>query len=141
MLARSVMEITGDTAPFIILGFEQSPSHIKQRLLSISSPISLNEQTHNQKGLRDDEHSNADDAPAILLPCGRNSVFHNTASREITLRKSPSLQLPPVEHVDTGSRRFQHNVRWRFAAKNLCGRIRSQLTGSRPIHDMAANKP
>src|SRR5271154_3278246 len=139
MLGGSVMQITCDAAPLLVLSLKQPASQLTCRSLSLTPFPSMDEQRNNQKKLRDDERDGPNNAPPVLFPCSGYPVFDNTARWQVFFGKPPSLELSPVEHVNTGSWRFQHHLCRRFAVQNLNRGIGGYFSGFRPTHNIATH--
>src|SRR5277367_2125673 len=136
MLAGSIMQITCEAAPLVVLGLKEAASSLAQRIFSLAPFPSMDEQRNNQKKLRDDDRDDSNNAPPVLLPRGRYSVFDDTAGWQIALGKSPSFELTPIEDVNTGSRCFQFHLCRGCAAKDLCRRISSYVSGFFPTYNV-----
>src|SRR5271170_5597449 len=119
MLGRPVMQITCDATALFVLGLKQAASRLAQRPFRLPPFLSINQQRNNQEKLGDDYRDAANNSPPVLLPRSWHPVFDDAAEGEIAFRKPPFLELPPVEHVNIGSRRFQHHLRQWFAVPDL----------------------
>src|SRR5277367_966015 len=138
MLGRPVMQITCDAAPLFVLGLKQAASRLTQRSFSLTPFPSMDEQRNDQEKLCQHDRDAGHYAPPVLFPRSRYSVFDDTAGWQIALGKPPSLELSPVEHVNTGSRRFQSHLRRGFATENLYRGICGHFSGLRPTNNVAA---
>src|SRR5271170_35179 len=101
----------------------------------------MDEQRKNQKKLRADDRDDPNNAPSVLLPSSEYPVFDNTARWQIIFGKPPPLELTPVEHVNTGSVRFQHHLCRGFAVQNLNRGICGYFSGFRPTYNIATHGP
>src|SRR5271170_1286346 len=100
----------------------------------------MDEQRNNQEKLRQHDRNAAHYPPPVLLPRSGYSVFDDTAGWQIAFGKAPSLELPPVEHVNIGSRRFRYHLRRSFAVQDLNRCIGGYFSGLRPTHNITAHR-
>src|SRR5258708_51793 len=71
-------------------------SRLAGLLGSTLAALALEQQPKDQSGLEKNDGQGGDQLQTILLPQGRLTKLHNTASRQQALSDFPSLQFPPI---------------------------------------------
>ena len=117
------------------------PATLARLRLGEGTPATLDQQTGNERSLKQDGQGDHGQLPTVLLPHGRGAKMNFASRRQIGFADVPALQLSPIEFRCSGFYGRRLDVARRLSVQNAYGDIGGALRGIVHRYDRTADHP